>query len=92
MRTAAGTVMYMVREYHVHVIAQSVQAPEILNGTAYGTPADVYSFALVVYELYAAKRPYPDAGCDWAAMLRKVACETFCFSVSNHLDLIGRQW
>lgn len=42
--TAAGSVMYV--------------APEMLRKEAYGTSVDVYSFALVVFELNTRRRPY----------------------------------
>jgi serine/threonine protein kinase len=46
MTKAAGTPMYM--------------SPEILNGGAYAYSADMYSFAFIVWEIFARKLPYGD--------------------------------
>ncbi len=46
MSKAAGTPMYM--------------SPEIINGGAYSFSADTYSFAFIVWELFARKLPYGD--------------------------------
>ena len=35
-------------------------APEILKGEPYGTPADVFSFAIVMCELFTLRPPYSD--------------------------------
>jgi serine/threonine protein kinase len=35
-------------------------APEVLSGDAYAASADVYSFAMVMYELYTGKEPFHD--------------------------------
>jgi serine/threonine protein kinase len=48
VHTRAGTPLYM--------------APELLRAESYDLSADVYSFSLVLYEIYAAKRPY---SLDW---------------------------
>ena len=36
-------------------------APEVLRGEHYGTPADVYSFAIMASELFTLKPPYSDS-------------------------------
>ena len=35
-------------------------APELLSGSAYGMPADVYSFGVLLWELVTQKTPYGD--------------------------------
>ncbi|RLN83504.1 hypothetical protein BBO99_00002077 [Phytophthora kernoviae] len=37
-------------------------APEVLRGEKYGTPCDVYSFSIIVWEALAWGEPYPDLG------------------------------
>ncbi|KAL7680599.1 putative mitogen-activated protein (MAP) kinase kinase kinase 7 [Plasmopara halstedii] len=37
-------------------------APEVLRGEKYGTPCDVYSFSIIVWEVLAWGEPYPDLG------------------------------
>ncbi|XP_062514419.1 probable serine/threonine-protein kinase drkA [Corticium candelabrum] len=39
-------------------------APEIWRGSGYGTPADVYSFGIVMWEICSRKIPYYDQICD----------------------------
>lgn len=56
--STVGTMIYM--------------APEMLRGEPYSSAADVYSFALVVYELYAAQRPFP-LNWDFHTMKQRVA-------------------
>ncbi|OWZ06860.1 TKL/DRK protein kinase [Phytophthora megakarya] len=37
-------------------------APEVLRGEKYGTPCDVYSFSIIVWEALAWGEPYPELG------------------------------
>jgi serine/threonine protein kinase len=55
--------------------AQSIAytAPEALEGEEVSFPADVYSFAMVLYELVTLKQPFADAAMTPAVLLRKIA-------------------
>jgi serine/threonine protein kinase len=35
-------------------------APEVLRGERFGEPCDVYSFGIILWELFAWQEPYPD--------------------------------
>lgn len=47
-------------------------APEVLRGEKYGTPCDVYSFSIIVWEALAWGEPYPDLGSS--DIMNGVAC------------------
>ena len=63
---------------------QGYTAPEVLRGEHYGTPADVFSFAIVMSELVSLREPYSNMIKDkegnsvmtWAQVveLTKVSC------------------
>jgi serine/threonine protein kinase len=46
-------------------------APEVLRGERFGEPCDVYSFAIILWELLALEEPYP--GLSSSAVMRGVA-------------------
>merc|ERR1712091_395203 len=46
--------------FHHQVGTNGYTAPEILKGEHYGTPADVFSFAIVMCELLTLRAPYAD--------------------------------
>merc|ERR1711965_755297 len=46
--------------FHHQVGTNGYTAPEILKGEHYGTPADVFSFAIVMCELLTLRSPYSD--------------------------------
>ncbi|KDO31155.1 TKL protein kinase [Saprolegnia parasitica CBS 223.65] len=47
-------------------------APEVLRGEKYGTPCDVYSFSIIVWEVLAWSEPYPAMGSS--EVMKGVAC------------------
>ncbi|OQR87213.1 protein kinase [Achlya hypogyna] len=47
-------------------------APEVLRGEKYGTPCDVYSFSIIVWEVLAWSEPYPAMGSS--DVMKGVAC------------------
>ena len=46
--------------FYISVGTQGYTAPEVLRGEHYGTPADVYSFAIVMSEVVTMQPPYAD--------------------------------
>lgn len=56
--TAIGTPVYM--------------APEVLNNERYSETADVYSFGIVVAEVYTGRQPYHESGLNDAQLLYKI--------------------
>ena len=61
LKSVTGTLMYM--------------APEVLRKESYGSAVDVYGFALVVFELYARRRPYTSAQASSKKRLRAAVVE-----------------
>ncbi|ETW06164.1 TKL protein kinase [Aphanomyces invadans] len=49
-------------------------APEVLRGEKYGTPCDVFSFSIIVWEALAWSEPYPSMGSS--EVMKGVACGT----------------
>ncbi|RQM27572.1 hypothetical protein B5M09_011667 [Aphanomyces astaci] len=47
-------------------------APEVLRGEKYGTPCDVFSFSIIVWEALAWSEPYPSMGSS--EVMKGVAC------------------
>lgn len=61
VKTVTGTYLYMVRSVtqSARALTPSSKAPEVLRGDSYGTPADVYSFAMVATEIFTSERCFP---------------------------------
>lgn len=55
----------MARNYTAGIGTPIYMAPEILTKEAYSVKADVYSFALLLYELYDEKEPYQEFKHSW---------------------------
>ena len=47
-------------------------SPEVLMGKPYGKSADVYSFAMVMYELFTMIEPYTDVNCSADILLARI--------------------
>lgn len=60
---------YYARDPEVGTICY--MAPEILNRERYSAAADVYSFALALYEMFTARRPYSGRVCKDLALMRE---------------------
>ena len=62
-RQTANSQIYVYRSHApvgVLLPARVEQAPEVLRGEHYGTPADVFSFGIVMSELVSLRSPYAD--------------------------------
>jgi len=55
----------LARNYTAGIGTPIYMAPEILTKEAYSVKADVYSFAVLLYELYDEKTPYEDFKHSW---------------------------
>lgn len=74
--TAIGTPVYM--------------APEVLNNERYSETADVYSFGIVVAEVYTGRQPYSEAGLHDAQLLYKIYHDELRPSTDGLPDLARR--
>ena len=63
-------------------------APEVLRGEAYGTPADVYSFGVCLWELASYQRPYASAG--YESPLQVMAAVAYASAALPALGTVSR--
>ena len=59
-------------------------APEVIRGEKYSEKADVYSFAIILYELLTWSPPYPNDNPHFVMM--KVASEGYRMTISDEFD------
>ena len=49
-----------------------------MTGRPYGKPADVYSYGIVMYEIFTMLHPYKDAKVNSQVLLARICNGTFC--------------
>lgn len=75
VQSQVGTLMYACRTTTHRLTSLRYQSPEQLRKQPYKSSADVYAFALVVYEIYALRRPYPMAWVSEKKTMRAQICD-----------------
>ena len=50
----------MVSDFRETAAQPYREAPEVIEGLSYSTPADVYSFGMVLYEMSTGQEPFPN--------------------------------
>jgi serine/threonine protein kinase len=66
-------------------------APEVINSTTYTEKADVYSYGIILWEIYARAIPYKDMNPMQVRELLSLLC-LLCFEYRGHSDLSMRTY
>lgn len=86
MTRMAGTPKWYIIRYSI--LTRPREAPEVIEGLNYSTPADVYSFGMVLFEMCAGQEPFPNI--RTLSQLKAVRSQVFSFFTYYFQEVIDK--